>query len=153
MWLENTREVALYLYIIYISQNYNYIAQGTRRFAPTRGAPLSRNTADASTYTVAFLDISIATKRARTHDVAPVCRLMLVLVRVVRHPPDEVEPRRVIRVAKGEVGGDEPTDGRTDAGKRWGWMKSGTDRSSRSLPEKCAPPRYNVSDVNLLSVD
>lgn len=38
---------------------------------------------------------------------------MLVLVRVVRHPPDEVEPRRVIRVAKGEVGGDEPTDGRT----------------------------------------
>lgn len=44
---------------------------------------------------------------------------MLVLVRVVRHPPDEVEPRRVIRVAKGGVG--RRADGRTlvKGGARW----------------------------------
>lgn len=95
---------------IYISQNYNYIA----RFVPPRGAALSRNTADASTYTRAFLDINIAAQRARTRVGAVVCGLMLVLVRVVRHPPDEVEPRRVIRVAKGGVGKRaDATDGRT----------------------------------------
>jgi len=90
---------------------------------------------------------TLALPRVRTRDVVPVCRLMLVLVRVVRHPPDEVEPRRVIRVAKGEVGGDKPTD----ASKRWGWMKSGTDRSSWLLPEKCALPGY-VFNAVLVSV-
>lgn len=57
-----TREVALYFYNIYRKIIITlHEVPCTRRFAPTRGAPLSRNTADASTYTVAFLDISIAT--------------------------------------------------------------------------------------------
>lgn len=36
-----------------------------------KGAPLSRNTADASTCTFAFLDISIAMYRVRTRNGLP----------------------------------------------------------------------------------
>lgn len=57
-----THNTYIYIFFFYVyCKNIITLREARRVSTFLGGAPLSRNTADASTYTLAFLDISIAT--------------------------------------------------------------------------------------------
>lgn len=145
---EREREgVIVALFFIYLSRKYNYVALGTAAFRARFAVHHYREILQMHLRTRSHswtLALPRRRARARTRRPGPaiVCGLMLVLVRVVRHPPDEVEPRRVIRVAKGRVGkrADGRTNGRTDGRTDGTLVKGGAGRSQGRTDRYSARP-------------